>query len=589
MSTTSTVCDVAQPASALQKSSRQQKTPTPCECECEYQYHYSHSNTSYDRQSAQSASECQSGEYQTYEYQTYVYYPNFNHHARKSPTHSDQSCNGYNHHSHHHPYRHHRSKYPSDRSSQRSSFDSEVDTKSNRPRKQQAIVISDKHDPRRQQDGREDRYLEDFFNKADSVNGSIDEDEEIVMESGVRGYLVVFGGFLIILAAIGYVSVYGLFQSKYNEIYGAQGKSQSSISFVGSLACGFQFGFTIISGPAMNKFGHKTILWSGSIIGSLGLLLASWCTQLWQLYLTQGVMFGIGISLLNMAATAIPPLWYDKHRGLAMGICFCGAGVGGLALGFIVPALINAVDIYWTLRIFAIFHFVCTAFAALVMRAPRQLSGPPAKPRTEVMNLAIMRDPGFLLWFLSAALFGFAYVVPFAYLPSYAKDVIGLDPNIQGGQLLAIMSGANAVGRIIIGFAGDRLGAIRIASFSFIAAGGSCFIWMFAQTHGALIAFSIVYGFFSGAFFTLVASITANIVGLSDLGSGLTVIFLTNTPGNLFTLPIAGKLFESSVGTDVGSMMGYRSMIGYNAAMYIGSGLVLVFLMVYNRITYARR
>ncbi|KAF9997119.1 hypothetical protein BGZ80_010083 [Entomortierella chlamydospora] len=408
-----------------------------------------------------------------------------------------------------------------------------------------------------------------------SINATFDDG--IVMESGWYGYLVVFGGFLIIMVAIGYVSIYGIFQSQYNDIYGTKGASPSSVSFVGSLAVGFQFGFTIISGPVMNRFGHKVILWSGTIIGSLGLLLASWATELWHLYLTQGVMFGIGVSLLNLAATAIPPLWYAKHRGLAMGICFCGAGIGGLAFGFLIPALINKVDIYWTLRIYAILHFVCTAFASLVMRAPRQLSGPPIDTRKDTINLTILKDPGFIIWLLAATLFGFAYVVPFTYLPSYAKDIVGLDPNVQGGQLLSITSAANAVGRVVIGIAGDRLGAIRVASFSFIAAGASCFIWMFAESFGALIGFSIMYGFFSGAFFTLVASITANIVGLTHLGSGLTVIFLTNTPGNLFTLPIAGTMVEGTID--------YKNMIGYNSAMFLSGGVLLCFLMFYNHYT----
>ncbi|KAG0341305.1 hypothetical protein BG004_006090 [Podila humilis] len=399
----------------------------------------------------------------------------------------------------------------------------------------------------------------------------------VVMESGRRGILVVFGGFLTIMAFIGYVSIYGIFQSKYNEIYGVQGKSASSISFVGSLASGFQFGFTIFAGPIMHKFGYKVTLWGGAIISSLGLLLASWCTELWQLYLTQGVMFGIGASLLNLACTAIPSLWYNKNRGLAMGICFCGAGIGGLAFGFIIPALINSVDIYWTLRIFAIFHFLCTGFSASVMRAPRQIAGPPVEKAKESINLAVLKDKGFLLWFFAALLFGFAYVVPFAYVPSYAQDVIGLDSNVQGGQLLAIMSGANAVGRIIIGVTGDRLGPIPVAGFCFIAAGASMFVWMTAMTHGALIGFSVMYGFFSGAFFTLIASITANIVGLEQLGSGLTLVYIVNTPGNLFTLPIAGKIVE-----ETGS---YKPMIGYNAAMYFGGGVLLFVLVFVNKYT----
>ncbi|KAG0371936.1 hypothetical protein BGX24_000966, partial [Mortierella sp. AD032] len=241
---------------------------------------------------------------------------------------------------------HHHQKRPA--SSRRSSYESAVQGN--------GVVLA-----------KNERYSHDHGRPA-SVNATFEDG--VVMESGFRGYLVVFGGFLTILAAIGYVSIYGIFQASYEKSFGERGYTPSAVSFVGSLAVGFQFGFSIIAGPVMNRYGHKVVLWSGCIIGSLGLLLASWCSELWQLYLTQGVMFGIGASLLNLAATAIPPLWYDKHRGLAMGVCFAGAGIGGLVLGFIIPALINSVGIYWTLRIYAIFHFVCTAFAALVMRAP---------------------------------------------------------------------------------------------------------------------------------------------------------------------------------------------------------------------------
>ncbi|KAF9353121.1 hypothetical protein BGX26_009096 [Mortierella sp. AD094] len=402
----------------------------------------------------------------------------------------------------------------------------------------------------------------------------IDEDP-VVMESGARGILVVFGGFLLIFAVIGYVSVYGLFQTQYVKIYGPRGHTQSAISYIGSLASGFQFFFTIFAGPIMNRFGHKIILWAGCIIGTLALLCSSWCTELWQLYLAQGVMFGIGASFLNLAATAIPPLWYDVHRGLAMGICFCGAGIGGLALGFAIPALINKVDVWWTLRIYALIYLVLTAFAALVMRAPRQLSGPPIPPRKDIFRISIMKNPRFVLWFIAAAFFGFAYVIPFTYMPSYAHDIIGLDPNVQGGHLLSIMSAANAVGRIVIGFAGDRLGAYPVALFSFLVAPLSCLFWMFAHSQGMLIVFSIIYGFFCGAWFTLVASITSKLVDMEHLGSGLTLVFLINTPGNLFTLPIAGRIMDHN---------GYKNMIGFDMAMWFCTALFMFILIFWDLI-----
>ncbi|KAF9435396.1 hypothetical protein BGZ76_006383 [Entomortierella beljakovae] len=404
----------------------------------------------------------------------------------------------------------------------------------------------------------------------------VDEDEvSVVMESGPRGIVVVFGGFLLIFGIIGYVSVYGLFQSEYVRIYGEKGYTQSDISWIGSLSSGFQFGFTIICGPIMNRFGHKIILWAGCIIGTLGLLLASWCNDVWQIYLTQGIIFGIGASFLNLAATAIPPLWYEKHRGLAMGVCFCGAGVGGLALGFIIPALINKVDIWWTLRIYALMFFVMTAFSAIVMRAPRQLSGPPVPVKKNVLHVTMMKSPRFLLWFASALMFGFAYVIPFTFVPSFAGDVIGLDPNVEGGHLLSIMSGANIVGRIVIGFVGDRLGAYPVALFSFIVAPLSCILWMFSTTKGMLIGFTIIYGFFSGAWFTLVASITSQLVDLENLGSGITLVFLINTPGNLFTIPIASKIIGSQ---------GYKTAIGYDIAMWGGTAMFMAILVFYDLI-----
>ncbi|KAF9911402.1 hypothetical protein BX616_010590 [Lobosporangium transversale] len=380
---------------------------------------------------------------------------------------------------------------------------------------------------------KDERYDTPYHSRPVSVDTSSTvegEEDGAVMESGFRGYLIVLGCFLTLMTAIGYALMYGIFQSHYTDIYAAQGAAASSVSIVGSLAVGFQFGFCIIAGPVMNRFGYKVVLWSGSIIGSLGLLLASWGTKLWHLYLTQGVMFGIGVSLLNLAATAIPPLWFEKRP-----------------------------------------------FASIVMRAPRQLSGPPIEVRKDAINLQILKNPRFILLFISTAFFGFGYMIPFTYIPSYAKDIVSLDPNIQGAHLISIMSAANAVGLITVGFAADYIGAIRVTAFIFVAAGASCFVWMFSHSYGALLGFSILYGLFSGGFFILVASIIANIIGLANLGSGLTIIFLFNTPGNLVTLPIAGKMVESAGG--------YRTMIGYNAAMYFSAALFLCILMLYNHHT----
>src|ERR1700730_2247780 len=51
--------------------------------------------------------------------------------------------------------------------------------------------------------------------------------------------------------------------------------------------------------------------------------------QIWQLFLTQGLMFGIGMGLLFVAAAPLPNQWFNKRRALAMGVCAAGSGAGG--------------------------------------------------------------------------------------------------------------------------------------------------------------------------------------------------------------------------------------------------------------------
>ena len=110
-----------------------------------------------------------------------------------------------------------------------------------------------------------------------------------------------------------------------------------------------------------------------------------------------------------------------------------------------------------------------------MMRSPRQISGPPLPVRNDVINLTILKDTGFKLWFAAAARFGFALVLPFTYVPSFVHDILA----VQSGQHLSL-SAANALGRVVIGNLGNRFCAIRIASEAFMSAGVSCIIWMYA-------------------------------------------------------------------------------------------------------------
>jgi hypothetical protein len=73
-------------------------------------------------------------------------------------------------------------------------------------------------------------------------------------------------------------------------------------------------------------------LFGVKVLAPLGLICASFTTEFWQLYLTQGLMYGIGGAMGFQPAMMIPAQYLRRNRSLAAGISICGSGIGGLCL-----------------------------------------------------------------------------------------------------------------------------------------------------------------------------------------------------------------------------------------------------------------
>jgi MFS family permease len=89
----------------------------------------------------------------------------------------------------------------------------------------------------------------------------------------------------------------------------------------------------------------------GVCMMSAGFVAASFAKQTWQLYLTQGVMVGLGMGAIFIPAIAVLPQWFLKRRSLAQGLASSGSGFGGLAFSLGTNAMIEQISLAWALRI----------------------------------------------------------------------------------------------------------------------------------------------------------------------------------------------------------------------------------------------
>src|SRR5258706_6246546 len=107
----------------------------------------------------------------------------------------------------------------------------------------------------------------------------------------------------------------------------------------GVTAGAFSFGFLVsgavspLIGRLMDRAGPRAVMELGVALMAGGLLLAPLTTQPWHLYLTIGVLVGEGSICLGYSGQSLfLPNWFNRRRGLAIGLAFAGVGIGSMTL-----------------------------------------------------------------------------------------------------------------------------------------------------------------------------------------------------------------------------------------------------------------
>lgn len=363
----------------------------------------------------------------------------------------------------------------------------------------------------------------------------------ITPPDGGRGWLVVVACFMGLFSIFGYNYSWGVFLNYYKtNVYVGQ---MSTLSWVGSICVALFF----ITGPfnqlLIEKMGFKYMLATGTVLCSAALILASFATQVWHIFLTQGVMFGLGASFVSLPCIGAPQQWFSERRGLAIGLAMSGSGIGGLCVANISMAAIEHVGYRWALRIDGILIFVLLSFATCFVRPfgdVKKTGG-----GRKIFNWYLFKNPMFTVMFMHGLITTFGYMTPFFLLPSHA-NALGLDPWV-GTNLSAIMSAVNAVARVFTGYMGDKLGRFNSLFICTFLCGVMCLvIWINVHNEATLWVFAILYGFFGGGYIALFPTVQPQIVGLEHIGPAIGLLYTTNIFGYMFGTPIASVLINLS-------------------------------------------
>ena len=387
--------------------------------------------------------------------------------------------------------------------------------------------------------------------------------------------MIVAAGLAVMLTTCSFVFAYGVYQALYTEMAMEKdtpftGSTTAQINLIGTLAIAVMS----LGGPfamAWSKmFSPQVVIVAGGWVFGAAYVLASFGRQLWHFALTQGFLLGVGTSLAYVPTMSVAPTWFDKRRGLAMGVIISGTGVGGMFWPPTLRAIITLVGFRNALRISGCVSLVVVTAAGSVLGwEPRfreeQIRGQARAAAGKrygwlvipLVSWKLASSRRFIAQALGNFLQSAAFSTPLFFYVSYAKALGYSD--ITAETFLTISNAANFVSRIVIGWGADKYGRINaLAATTLLSTVAVLGFWlpsMFCGSgsgdgeggtaaDGLFIAFTALYGAFASAYISLFPASLIELFGKENFTNVNGALYLVRGAGALLGTPLIGLLIS---------------------------------------------
>lgn len=350
---------------------------------------------------------------------------------------------------------------------------------------------------------------------------------------GRQGWVNVAAAFASMFTVFGVAYSFGAFFGPMAQEFDA-GRSATSAVF--SITAGLYFFLGVASGPAVDRYGPRPVLFTGALAMGAGLALTSIVDHLWVGYLTYGLGVGIGVACGYVPMLAVVGGWFTRKRSMALGIAVAGIGLGTLAMAPLAAALIE--DFGWrpTYRILAVVSATVLIGCALVARRP------PAGAPAPIGDPSPIRSPAFAAMYVSGLFISLALFLVFIFLVPFAEE--NGAGKVAAAALVGVVGAASIGGRLGLGLLADRLGSVRTFRACFLVMACSYVLWLTTTSYAVLVVFAIVFGVAYGGFIALSPAVMAELFGTAGMGRVVGVLYTSAGFGALVGPPIAGLIID---------------------------------------------
>jgi len=314
--------------------------------------------------------------------------------------------------------------------------------------------------------------------------------------------------------------------------------------------------FSPFQGYLVDKFGPRLLLAIGALLTGLSWVLAAGIDSLTGLYLTYGLLGGLGTGIIYVGAVGLMVKWFPDRRGFAAGVVAAGYGMGAVLTTFPITNSLASNGLGDTLILFGIIFGVVGTAAALGLRTPPTLpvSAPVARQKQgkavpDVSPRAMLKHPIFWLMFVMMLMMSTSGLMVISQMATFAKDFGITSATVFGLAALPLAMTVdrltNGLTRPFFGWVSDRYGRENTMALAFILEGIAMIFWLSCRDNPALfVALSDIVFFGWGEIFSLFPSTLTDTFGTKHGTTNYGFLYMAQGVGSVLGGPLAALLHQ---------------------------------------------
>lgn len=382
--------------------------------------------------------------------------------------------------------------------------------------------------------------------------------------SRIRWVYLIIGVIAMLFAGVLYA--WSILKSPLAHEFG-WGASDLALNF--TLAMSFFCIGGLLGSQLSSRAGHRMTLILAGILSALGFVLTTFLpgTSVGMLYITYGVLAGLGIGIAYNVVIATVSAWFPDKKGLCSGCLMMGFGSSALILGNIANAMFNS-SFGWrfTYILLGISLCVVLVLAGFLLHRPGQdVILPQAKitkaagtenfERRDYTSVQMIRRPSFWIAFI---VLSFLAAVGSSVI-SFAKDLaLSVNaPESLAVSLVGVLSVCNGLGRILTGAIFDIIGRRKTMICANLLTIGAASVTLLAVSIGSLplcIVGLCLTGMSYGSCPTITAAFTSSFFGMKHFPSNMALMTFTVMIGS-FIATASNKILEATGGYNASFVM----------------------------------